>query len=614
MKESEFIDQNKDKWLEYESIIKDEEADPEELSEVFIQVTDDLSHSRSNYPNRSVRVYLNDLANLIFDKLGKKKKLNLSLIQKFFTIEVPQLMYLARREMLVSLIVFLLSMGIGIYSSIKNPEFASVVLGEDYVNMTKNNISKGEAMAVYTGGSSMDGFIAILRNNAQIDIMMLGLGMFFSIGAIWVLIRNGIMVGVFQYFFVNHGGFKDSLLTIWLHGTIEITTICLIGGVALLAGKGLLFPGSYTRYQSFRLSAGNAAKLLLMVLPFTFIAAVIEGFITRMTFMPDMVKGLFIVINLLVVIGYFILYPIRIHRRYGTNPVHETLRKDHPTTPIKLNEIKTPQRIVTESFVTFRNKFGINLALCALAGIGYAVIVHQRFDAYFVEHVPRLLSNFFRTMSIIGSGSLLQEIPETFTFRMFRSIYFAVWMAILFAVNARVVFKFKWNSRNIPLYLGIAALLGIMAYIMFGVESNAGVNILVSFGSFILLYLSAAILMANHYYDQGTREVWKTIGNKILHCTSLWLIVVVAGLLIQLMSYSLLALFTSMAINDLLPISATAKGEVQIGMQITIYYMIVLMLQPFYLYALKYHIMSIVEKYNGVSLRAEMDQLNFETR
>ena len=294
MKESEFIDQNKDKWLHFERVIKQSDSNPDELSDVFIQVTDDLSHSRSNYKNRSVRVYLNDLAGMIFDKLGKRKRLSFEVIKDFYLKEIPQLMYLARREMLISFLVFIVSMAIGIYSSIKNPQFAALVLGPDYVAMTQANIAKGEAMAVYTGGTGMEGFLRILLNNARIDVMMLGFGLVFSVGALFILIRNGIMVGVFQYFFVEHGGFKDSILTIWLHGTIEITTIGLMGGVALLAGKGLLFPGNYTRYQSFRLSAGNAGKLLLMVLPFTFIAAVIEGFITRMTGMPDIIKGFFI--------------------------------------------------------------------------------------------------------------------------------------------------------------------------------------------------------------------------------------------------------------------------------------------------------------------------------
>jgi hypothetical protein len=334
-----------------------------------------------------------------------------------------------------------------------------------------------------------------------------------------------------------------------------------------------------------------------------------------MTFMPDMVKAVFILINILVVVGYFVIYPIRIHRKYGANPVHETLRKDNPTTPIKHHEIKSAPRIITESFVTFKKKFGWNLAICALAGIGYAVILHQRFDAYFVEHVPVILSNVFRGISAaFGSSSSIVEIPETFTFRTFRTVYFAVCIAVLFAVNVRVVFKFKWSGSQAGRYVGIVLLLGVLSLINFGIEGVFIVRVLASLGSFLILYFCVALLMVYHYYDQGKSEVWKTVVNKMFHGVSLWLMTILAGLVIQLMAYSLLALFTTMAINDLLPLNADAKGDVQIGMQITIYYMIILMLQPFYIYAIKYHIMSLVEKFNGVSLRTEMDQLSFQTR
>ena len=384
MKESEFIDQNKDKWLHFERVIKQSDSNPDELSDVFIQVTDDLSHSRSNYKNRSVRVYLNDLAGMIFDKLGKRKRLSFEVIKDFYLKEIPQLMYLARREMLISFLVFIVSMAIGIYSSIKNPQFAVLVLGSDYVAMTQANIAKGEAMAVYTGGTGMEGFLRILLNNARIDVMMLGFGLVFSVGALFILIRNGIMVGVFQYFFLEHGGFKDSILTIWLHGTIEITTIGLMGGVALLAGKGLLFPGNYTRYQSFRLNAGNAGKLLLMVLPFTFIAAVIEGFITRMTGMPDLIKGFFILLSLAIVVVYFFIYPRLVHKRIGANPIHERLSKEYKTHQVVLDEVKTAGKIIIDAFIMFRKNFGRNVLALITIGVSYVFFVNRLFPDYMV--------------------------------------------------------------------------------------------------------------------------------------------------------------------------------------------------------------------------------------
>ena len=65
MKETKFIQQNKKKWAEFEELSKTQHKDSNLYSKLFIQITDDLSYSRTFYSNRSVRVYLNNLACII---------------------------------------------------------------------------------------------------------------------------------------------------------------------------------------------------------------------------------------------------------------------------------------------------------------------------------------------------------------------------------------------------------------------------------------------------------------------------------------------------------------------------------------------------------------------
>ena len=45
MKETRFIAQNKEKWQESETLLQSNAKDPEKLSNLFIQVIDDLSYS-----------------------------------------------------------------------------------------------------------------------------------------------------------------------------------------------------------------------------------------------------------------------------------------------------------------------------------------------------------------------------------------------------------------------------------------------------------------------------------------------------------------------------------------------------------------------------------------
>ena len=69
MRETGFIKQNKEKWKEFEKTLNYKDKDPDKLNNLFIQITDDLSYSRTFYPNRSVRVYLNNLAQQIFHSI-----------------------------------------------------------------------------------------------------------------------------------------------------------------------------------------------------------------------------------------------------------------------------------------------------------------------------------------------------------------------------------------------------------------------------------------------------------------------------------------------------------------------------------------------------------------
>ena len=71
MKETDFIEKNKKKWQEFEKISQNKSKDPDKLSELFLEITEDLSYAKTFYPKRSVRVYLNYLAQKVFLTFSK---------------------------------------------------------------------------------------------------------------------------------------------------------------------------------------------------------------------------------------------------------------------------------------------------------------------------------------------------------------------------------------------------------------------------------------------------------------------------------------------------------------------------------------------------------------
>lgn len=373
MRETKFIEQNKDKWKEFERTLESKRKDPDKLSNLFIQITDDLSFSRTFYPNRSVRVYLNNLAQRVFYSIYKNRKSKGNKFIQFWTDELPQIMFEARKDLLIAFTLFIFAFGIGAISTYMNPDFPRVILGDMYVDMTIENIKNGDPMAVYKGDNELISALSITQNNLRVAFFTFVGGVFFMIGTIGVMLYNGIMVGAFQTFFAMQDSyaFKESLLTIWIHGTLEISAIILAGAAGLTLGRGLVFPGTYSRIQAFQVSARRGVKMMLGIFPIFIIAGFIEGFITRQTDTPDIIRGLFIILCLLFVVGYYVIYPYTKAKRGFVSDINET--KLPPTKAEKINflRIKSTGEIFTDTFVFYRKYFKQISGIAVLASAIY---------------------------------------------------------------------------------------------------------------------------------------------------------------------------------------------------------------------------------------------------
>ena len=354
MRETRFIAQNKEKWQESERLLGESEKDPEKLSNLFTQVIDDLSYSRTYYSNRSVRVYLNKIAREYFSIIYRHQRSSRNSFRHFWVDELPQIVYQSRRPLLISLFIFLMAACIGVFSSMKDPQFSSTILGEGYVAMTKANIEKGDPMAVYKGAHQVEMFLGITLNNLMVAFRTYVFGVFLSIGTVAILLYNGIMVGCFQFFFVEHGLLAESALTIWLHGTLEISSIILAGGAGLTLGSGLLFPGTYSRLQAFQITAIRSLKLMLGIAPILILAGLIESFLTRYTGVPDILRLFLILASAFFIIGYFVYYPWKKSRVGFDQPLEEAKLPPDLEEPVSFTRIKNNGEIIRDSFIFYK--------------------------------------------------------------------------------------------------------------------------------------------------------------------------------------------------------------------------------------------------------------------
>jgi uncharacterized membrane protein SpoIIM required for sporulation len=302
VREGLFLKRNIEKWKQYQA---EEVTDPDEMADRFTELVNDLGYSKTFYPQSKVTHYLNGLASRIYLNIYRNKKEESSL---------PLTVRKHHRILLYAFIVFT-SFGIlAAFSSAHDETFVRGILGDQYVDMTEDNIAKGDPFGVYKGENELDMFLAIALNNIRVAFFCFVMGFFLSIGTVWVLFQNGVMVGAFQYMFFAKGLGWASVLVIWIHGTLEISAIIISGAAGLILGNSILFPGTHKRIDSLKQGGKDGVKIMIGLVPVFISAAFLEGFITRHTAMPVPVSIFILLVSFCFIIWYFVIYPIRLQK------------------------------------------------------------------------------------------------------------------------------------------------------------------------------------------------------------------------------------------------------------------------------------------------------------
>ena len=277
MREALFIKRNAEKWEKFQHVPA---ADADEQAERFITLLDDLAYSRTFYPQSKVTRWINNIAAGIYQKIYRNKKEKYNRVFTFWIDELPLVLYRNRFSLLIAFSFFLLSLIMGVFSSATDDTFVKGILGEGYVSMTEENIEKGDPFGVYRDNDKFTMFMMIAANNIQVAFRAFVYGIFFGIGTLWIMFYNGVMVGAFEYMFFAKGLGWQSIMVIWIHGTMEIASIIISGGAGLVMGGGILFPGTYSRRESFKRSVKDALKIIISMVPFFITAALLESYVT----------------------------------------------------------------------------------------------------------------------------------------------------------------------------------------------------------------------------------------------------------------------------------------------------------------------------------------------
>ncbi|MCD6067799.1 MAG: hypothetical protein K0S33_2625 [Bacteroidetes bacterium] len=311
VKEITFLKQNSEKWEQMEATIEKGIANnPREIADIFIELTNDLSYARTYYPQSNTTLYLNALTAKTHQAIYRNKKEERGRFLRFWKTEVPTMFAKYHVQLLIAFLVLMVSAVIGFVSQVYDADFVRLVLGDEYVNKTLERIKDGNALGIYGEDSESVMFIGITINNIRVSFIAFVFGMIFSLGTAYVLFQTGMMMGCFHAMFLKYGLFVKSLLVVYIHGTLEISAIVIAGCAGFVLGNSFMFPGTYTRMQSFKRGALDSLKIVICLVPVFIVAGFLESFVTRYTDMPVWLSLTIICGTGAFIIWYFVIYPL----------------------------------------------------------------------------------------------------------------------------------------------------------------------------------------------------------------------------------------------------------------------------------------------------------------
>lgn len=309
MREAFFIKRNRERW---QAIAHDEDKHPDEQADDFIQLVEDLGYSKTFYPHSRITQYLNSEASKKYLGIYKNKRESSSRFVTFFKYTLPLAISRHLNVLLISFCLFVVFVMIGFFSAKNEQTFVREVLGNGYVEMTEKNIRDGKPFQVYGYGNEVLSFLALFINNITVSLREFAGGILLGFPTLTGLMYNAVMVGTFEYLFYTHGLISDSLLTILIHGTLELFSIVVAATSGLVLAKSWLFPGRKKRIDALKSGAKDGLIIALSGFPTLLMAAFFEGFVTRHTDMPLWGKLMIIVSSLTLIISYFVVYPVRL--------------------------------------------------------------------------------------------------------------------------------------------------------------------------------------------------------------------------------------------------------------------------------------------------------------
>ena len=244
-------------------------------------------------------------------------------VGRFFAETFPAAVWGSRRYVAVAAIALFvpaIAMGAWLYNSpavldaAVPPEMQQLIADEEFADYYRSDAAQNFASYVTV-------------NNIQVAFLAFALGILPIVGTGWILVFNGMNVGMMAAVMHRAGEGAQFWGLILPHGLLELSAICVAGAAGLRLGWSLVAPGDRTRARAFR-DEGLRAVVIVGGLALCFVTAgFIEGFVTP-SGLPTALRIAVGVAALALFVVYVVLLGSRAERKGLTGLLGESTRDE----------------------------------------------------------------------------------------------------------------------------------------------------------------------------------------------------------------------------------------------------------------------------------------------
>jgi uncharacterized membrane protein SpoIIM required for sporulation len=307
------LETRRDKWSRLEDLIakvsrlrlrglSGEEV--REFGRLYRRTAADLAIAREEVQDKRLVNYLNHLVTRAHGAIYRSESSGFGGIATFYRYEFPAVFRKCFRTILLSFAIFFVS---GVFAYLvcwKDENFADRIAPG-----LRQQIAAHQNWTERVNDANPLMSTAIQTNNITVTFLAFAGGIIIGIGTVYLLITNGLMVGMVFSLCIHHR-FWDPPIFMAGHGVIELTAIFIGGGAGLLLARALLMPGDLKRGDALVTNGLLGIKLIMGCVPMLLIAGIIEGFISP-SHIPSVFKFAISAVSAIALVAYFMKPDLR---------------------------------------------------------------------------------------------------------------------------------------------------------------------------------------------------------------------------------------------------------------------------------------------------------------